>query len=70
MSVAGAEIASTFMQLGLIDEYCLYLHPVVLGGGKPMFRQLRDKITLQLIETRKFGRGVILLRNQRANPKQ
>lgn len=64
LSVAGAEIAAAFMQLGLIDEYWLYLHPVVLGGGKPMFRQLRDKINLQFVETRKFGRGVVLLRYQ------
>jgi len=70
MSVSGAEIASTFMQLGLIDEYWLYLHPVILGGGKPMFRQLRDKITLQFVETRKFGRGIVLLRYQRADAHQ
>lgn len=58
------------MQLGLIDEYCLYLHPVILGGGKPIFRQLRDKINLQFVETRKFGRGVVLLRYQRADAPQ
>jgi len=67
MNVAGAGIAATFMQLGLIDEYWLYLHPVVLGGGKPMFPKLRDKITLQLVETRKFGRGVVLLKYQLAD---
>jgi dihydrofolate reductase len=67
MSVSGAEIASTFMQLGLIDEVCLYLHPVVLGGGKPMFRPLCHKINLQFVETRTFGRGVVLLRYQRAD---
>lgn len=67
MLVGGAGLASTFMQLGLIDEYWLYIHPVVLGGGKPMFPHLRDKIDLQLVETRNFGRGVILLRYQRSN---
>ncbi len=65
MSVSGAEIASTFMQLGLINEYCLYVHPVILGGGKPMFRPLRDRIDLQLVETHTFGRGIVLLRYQR-----
>ena len=64
LSVAGAEIASAFMQLGLIDEYRLYVHPVILGGGKPMFRQLTDEINLQLVETRTFGSGVVLLRYQ------
>ncbi len=67
MSVGGAEIASTFMQLGLIDEYWLYVHPIILGGGKLMFRQLHDKINVQLVETRTFGSGVVLLRYQRAD---
>jgi dihydrofolate reductase len=67
MSVGGANLASTLMQLGLIDEYWLYVHPVVLGGGKPMFPQLRDEINLQLIETRIFRSGVVLLRYRRAN---
>ena len=40
MSVGGAELAASFTQLGLIDEYWLYFHPVVLGGGKPMFAPL------------------------------
>lgn len=70
MSVGGAGIASAFMQLGLIDEYRLYFHPVILGGGKPMFRQLSDKINLQLVETRTFRSGVVLLRYQRANERQ
>ena len=65
MSVAGAEIAFTFMQLGLVDEYALYVHPVILGSGKPMFRQMPDQIDLQLLETRTFGSGVVLLRYER-----
>jgi len=62
MSVGGANLASTFMQLGLIDEYCLYIHPIILGSGKPMFPQLRERINLKLVETRRFGSGVVLLR--------
>jgi dihydrofolate reductase len=66
MNVAGPGIAATFMQLGLIDEYWLYVHPIVLGGGKPYFPPLREKIALQLVETHTFGRGVVLLRYQLA----
>jgi dihydrofolate reductase len=66
MIVGGAGLAATFMQLDLIDEYGLYLRPVILGGGKPMFGPLRDKMDLQLVETRHFGGGVVLLRYQRA----
>jgi dihydrofolate reductase len=62
LSVGGAELASSFMQLGLIDEYRLYIHPVVLGDGKPMFRPLQDWIKLRLVETYTFGSGVVLLR--------
>ena len=65
MSVSGAELASAFTQLGLIDEYWLYLHPVILGGGKPMFGLLRAKLPLRLLETRQFRRGVVLLRYAR-----
>ncbi len=67
MSVGGPGLASTFLRLGLIDEYWLYFFPVILGGGKPMFGPLRDKINLQFVETRTFGSGVVLLRYRRAD---
>jgi len=67
LSVGGAELAASFMRLGLIDEYDLYVHPVVLGGGKPMFGRLDNEIILQLVETRTFGSGVVLLRYQLAD---
>ncbi len=70
MSVGGPGLASAFMQLGLIDEYRLYVHPIILGGGQPMFRRLRDKISLGLVETHTFGSGVVLLRYQRADEHQ
>jgi dihydrofolate reductase len=62
LSVGGAGLAASFMQLGLIDEYWLYIHPVILGSGKPMFGELRDRINLQMVETHTFGSGVVLLR--------
>jgi dihydrofolate reductase len=62
MSVGGAGLAATLMQIGLIDEYRLYIAPTILGGGKPMFGALRDRINLQLVETHTFGSGVVLLR--------
>ena len=65
MSVGGAELAASFSRLGLIDEYRLYLRPVLLGAGKPMFGPLEEKINLRLVETRTFGQGVVLLRYQR-----
>ena len=71
LGLGGANIASTVMRLGLIDEYQLYVHPVVLGGGTPMFPTLGDTINLRLVETRTFSSGVVLLRYQpdRKEPK-
>ncbi len=62
MTVGGATLAATFMRLGLIDEYRLYVHPILLGGGKPMFTQLQNQINLRLVETQVFGSGVVLLK--------
>ena len=64
LSVGGPGIAAAFMQLGLIDEYWLYVHPVVLGDGKRMFPPLQERINLQLLETHTFGSGVVLLSYQ------
>lgn len=64
MALGGANIASIFIQLGLIDEYRLFIHPVVLGGGTPFFPALGDRINLRLVETRVFGSGVVYLRYQ------
>ena len=57
----GSELITSFMQLGLIDEYRLSVHPVILGSGKPLFANLEDRLTLKLIDTRKFASGVVQL---------
>jgi dihydrofolate reductase len=64
LAIGGPNLASTVMQLGLIDEYRLLVHPVVLGGGTPFFPALDNRINLRLIETRTFGSGVVYLRYQ------
>ncbi len=63
--IGGADLSAAFMRLDLIDEYRLYVHPVVIGQGKPLFRPSDTKINLELAETRTFGNGVVLLRYQR-----
>ena len=63
--LGGADIAAAFMRHDLIDEYRLYVHPVVIGQGKPLFQVSDTKTNLQLAETRTFGNGVVLLRYQR-----
>ncbi|MFO7322660.1 MAG: dihydrofolate reductase family protein [Chloroflexota bacterium] len=67
ISVGGAELAASLMRLGLIDEYELYIQPILLGSGTRMFPELQNRTNLRLIETRSFGSGVVYLRYQRAN---
>ncbi|HXL73998.1 MAG TPA: dihydrofolate reductase family protein, partial [bacterium] len=50
MAVGGGEIASTFINLGLIDEYRFYFRPIVLGKGKPMFQSLTKNLALKLMD--------------------
>jgi dihydrofolate reductase len=54
-------IASTFMNLGLIDDYLLFVNPVVLGSGKPLFKNIKDRHNLLLANTKTFKSGVVLL---------
>jgi dihydrofolate reductase len=66
IAVGGAGLAATFTELGLIDEYLLFLNPVVLGGGTRYFPALEERIGLELVETRTFGSRVVYLRYRRA----
>jgi dihydrofolate reductase len=65
LAVGGAGLASTLMQLGLIDEYQLFVSPVVLGRGTPYFPPGEKRIDLELVETRTFGSRVVYLRYRR-----
>jgi dihydrofolate reductase len=67
MDVGGATMASTFMRLRLIDEYRLFVHPVILGAGTPFFTAVDDIIGLKLLETRTFRSGVVYLRYETAS---
>ncbi|GAE30258.1 dihydrofolate reductase family protein [Alkalihalobacillus hemicellulosilyticus] len=62
MSLGGATLAETFMNLGLIDEYHLYIHPILLGGGRRLFPSLRAKTNLKLIDSKVFDQTVVMLR--------
>src|SRR5439155_8852012 len=62
MDVGGPTLAATFMRLGLIDEYRLVVHPVVLGAGTPFFPPLDERVGLRLVETHTFGSGFVYLR--------
>jgi dihydrofolate reductase len=65
LAVGGAGLASTLIKLGLVDEYRLFVSPVVLGGGTPYFPALDARIDLELVETRTFGSRVVYVRYRR-----
>jgi len=60
IEVAGPVVAHSLAQLGLIDEYRIYLHPVVLGHGRPYFAGPRPP--LRLIASDRMGEDVIRLK--------
>jgi len=49
----------TLLQCGLIDEYWLFVSPVLLGAGIPLFKNIKEQIKLRLMETKVFTCGVI-----------
>lgn len=61
ISIGGAELAGLALEADLVDECQLFLNSVIGGGGKPAFRAALRR-NLELLETRRFGTGVIHLR--------
>ena len=59
-----AELAQSLMQHNLIDEYRLFLTPVVVGRGKRLFPDSIDAQTLEHVETKIFNSGVVMIRYQ------
>jgi len=67
IGVGGAGLARACMKLELIDEWRLFVSPLLLGGGTPYFPPLEKRINLELIETRTFGSRVVYLRYRRVS---
>jgi dihydrofolate reductase len=65
LEVGGAALAADCIELDLVDEYHLFVHPVIVGGGKPFFPSTQASLELELVETRSFGSRVVYLRYQR-----
>jgi dihydrofolate reductase len=54
-----ADLASTFMRLGLIDEYRILVTPVILGAGTPMFKNIQDRFALKLLKADTWSSGIV-----------
>ena len=59
--VGSPGLIAALTQLDLIDEYQLCVHPIILGNGLPLFKNISDRINLKLIKTKIFGSGSIIL---------
>jgi dihydrofolate reductase len=62
MEIGGATLAGAAMRAGLVDEYQVITHPVLVGGGTPFFSALDSWVRLSLVEARTFPDGVTLSR--------
>jgi dihydrofolate reductase len=60
IDVGGPNLAGQFVRRGLVDEYRLVVHPVVLGAGTPFWPQLDAPLRLRLVETQNFASGAEL----------
>ncbi|MGF7032239.1 dihydrofolate reductase [Paenibacillus mucilaginosus] len=57
----GASLITNFINLGLVDEFRLSVHPVILGEGKPLFIDIKQRLNLKMVNTRTFSSGVVQL---------
>jgi len=62
----GGKLVTTFLNAGLVDVFKLAVHPVILGRGKPLFENIREKHRLKLLDAKGFTSGVTLLTYERA----
>ncbi len=60
----GAKLVTTFLNLNLIDEYRIVVHPVILGKGKLLFENIEERHKLILIDTKSYKSGVTMLTYQ------
>lgn len=57
----GARLITTFLNFGLVDEIQLTVHPLLLGQGKPLFKDIKEKFGLKLFDTKTYSTGLVQL---------
>jgi dihydrofolate reductase len=58
--VGSPSLIVALAKLGLIDEYQLAIHPIIVGTGLPLFKNIKDRIDLKLLKTKTFGCGAVV----------
>lgn len=64
--VGSPSLIASLTRLNLFDEYQICVHPVIVGSGLPLFKNISERSVLQLVKTKTFGSGAILLYYQAA----
>jgi dihydrofolate reductase len=57
----GAGLTTSLLNLGLVDELSLAVHPIILGGGKPLFSNINKRIHLKLVDSKTYSTGLVSL---------
>lgn len=55
----GAQLTTLFINEGLVDELWLAVHPILLGGGKPLFQGIEKRINLKLLDSKSYNTGLV-----------
>jgi dihydrofolate reductase len=58
----GAVMITSFIDLGLVDEFLLAVHPVLLGGGKPLCGKLKERSWVDFVDVRTYDSGLVMLK--------
>jgi dihydrofolate reductase len=68
--LGSGDLLETLIPLGVVDEYRLMINPLVLGQGKPLFKDARQRLDLEFTQSRTFRNGNVLLsyRPRRGSP--
>lgn len=62
----GADLTSHLVNAGLVDEFWLSVHPIILGGGKACFQDIQQRNVLRLMESKSYPTGLVSLKYARA----
>jgi dihydrofolate reductase len=58
----GAELITTLLNKNMVSEMLISIHPLILGGGTPLFKNMKDRITLNLISQQNYSTGLLQAR--------
>ena len=64
LSVGGVLLVSALIRAGLVDEYRIFVQPIILGAGRPIYPALNELVRLKLVETHTFHTGIVYLHYQ------